>query len=105
VLVSHSLLKNQLGNGADTLMAAARELPQLITLCGIQLEQKDVNLQNQRLDAGDAKLLAFDLKKNQTIKTLKCTCPNTCRTSRPCEHLHFSCTWQPGRKLPLRRRS
>ena len=67
----HSVLNNKLGDGADTLVAAARELPQLVTLCGIQPEQEDIKLSGRRLDAGDAKLLAFDLSKNQTIKTLE----------------------------------
>ena len=66
-----SVLKNQLSDGADTLVAAAREMPQLVTLCGIQPEQEDIDFSRRGLDAADAKLLAFDLSKNQTIKTLK----------------------------------
>jgi len=66
-----SLLNNNLGDGADTLVAAARELPQLVTLCGIQPEQEDINFRNKSLDAGDAKLLTFDLSKNQALKTLE----------------------------------
>ena len=65
------MLNNELGDGADTLVAAARELPQLVTLCGIQPGQEDIDVSGQNLDAGDAKLLAFDLSKNQAIKTLK----------------------------------
>ena len=67
----HSILENNLGDGADTLVAAARELPQLVTLCGIKPEEEAVDFSNRGLDAADAKLLAFDLSKNQTIKTLK----------------------------------
>ena len=67
----HSVLKNQLGDGADTLVAAARELPQLVTLCGVQPEQEHIDFSWQGLDAGDAKLLTFDLSKNQYIKSLK----------------------------------
>ena len=66
-----SLLNNKLGDGADTLVAAARELPQLVTLCGIKPEQQDVNLSDRGLGVGDAKLLAFDLSKNQAIKTMR----------------------------------
>ena len=66
-----SLLNNKLGDGADTLVAAARELPQLVTLCGIQPEQQDVNLNDRGLRVEDAKLLAFDLSKNQAIKTMR----------------------------------
>ena len=67
-----SVLNNQLGDGADTLVAAAREVPQLVTLCGLQSEQEDVDFSGRDLDTGDAKLLAFDLSKNQAIKKLKC---------------------------------
>ena len=52
-------------------MAAARELPQLITLCGIKPEQEAVDFSRRRLGPSDAKLLAFDLSKNQMIKTLE----------------------------------
>ena len=71
---SHSILGNSLGDSTDTLVAAARELPQLVTLCGIKPEQEDVDFSNRRLDFGDANLLAFDLSKNQMIKTLKYAC-------------------------------
>ena len=70
-LALRSLLNNKLGDGADTLVAAARELPQLVTLCGITPEQQGVNLSDRHLDVGDAKLLAFDLSKNQAIKTMR----------------------------------
>ena len=70
-MISGSLLKNQLSNGADTLQVAARELSQLVSLCGIQPGQEDIDFSGQGLDAGDAKLLAFDLSQNQAIKTLK----------------------------------
>ena len=70
-----SVLCNSLGDGADTLVAAAREMPQLVTLCGIQPEQEDIDFSGRSLGDGDAKLLAFDLSKNQTIKSLKCVCP------------------------------
>ena len=68
---SHSILGNSLGDSADTLVAAARELPQLVTLCGIKPEEEAVDFSDRRLDAVDAKLLAFDLSRNQMIKTLK----------------------------------
>ena len=71
---SHSILNNHLGNSADTLVAAARELPQLVTLCGIKPEEEAVDFSNRYLDAADAKLLVFDLSMNQTIKTLKYAC-------------------------------
>ena len=55
-------------------MAAARELPQLVTLCGIQPEQEAIDFSGRDLGPADAKLLAFDLSKNQMIKTLKYAC-------------------------------
>ena len=68
---AHSVLNTKLGDGADALVAAAHEMSQLITLCGIQPEQEDIAFSDRRLDAGDAKLLAFDLSKNQAIKRLE----------------------------------
>ena len=78
-----SVLKNNLGGGADILVAAAHEMPQLLTLCGIQPEQKDIDFSRRGLDAGDAKLLAFDLSKNQMIKSLKCAPAHLCPASAP----------------------
>ena len=68
---SHSILNNDLGDIADTLVAAVRELPQLVTLCGIKPAQEDIDFFGRLLGVGDAKLLAFDLSKNQSIKTLE----------------------------------
>ena len=76
ILFLRSVLENRLGDGADTLVAAARAMPQLITLCGIRPGWEAIDFGDAKphahLDAGDAKLLAFDLSKNQTVKTLKC---------------------------------
>ena len=57
--------------GAKAILEVAEGKPQLITLCGIKPEQETVDFSVRFLDAGDAKLLAFDLSRNQTIKTLK----------------------------------
>ena len=65
------MLNNALGDGADSLVAAAREMPQLVTLCGIAPEKEDIDFSRRGLDAGDAKLLALDLSKNQAIRTLR----------------------------------
>ena len=65
------MLTNRLGDGAEALVAAACEMPQLVTLCGIQPEQEYIDLASRHLDAGDGRLLAFDLSKNQMIKHLK----------------------------------
>ena len=67
-----SLLNNSLGEGADAIVSSAYEMPQIMTLCGIQPEQTDIDFSEERgLNAADAKLLAFDLSKNRTIKTVK----------------------------------
>ena len=98
---SHSILNNDLGDSADTLVAAARELPQLVTLCGIQPEQEAVDFSNRCLGPADAKLLAFDLSKNQTIKTLKYACFEPTRklsdarhgtATHPAQRLNFAWT-------------
>ena len=47
-------------------------MPQIITLCGIQPEQTDIDFSDCGLDAADAKLLAFDLSRNQSVRTVKC---------------------------------
>ena len=52
-------------------MSSAYEMPQIMTLCGIQHEQTDINFSRRGLNVADAKLLAFDLSKNRTIKTVK----------------------------------
>ena len=65
------MLNNTLGDGADSLVAAASEMPQLVTLCGFQPFQENIGFSARSLDAVDCKLLAFDLSKNQAIKTLK----------------------------------
>ena len=46
-------------------------MSQIMTLCGIQPEQTDIDFRRRGLDAADAKLLAFDLSKNRTVKTVK----------------------------------
>ena len=71
--ISHrSLLGNSLGDGADAILSIVSEMPQIITLCGIHPEQTDINFSKRGLDAADAKLLAFDLSRNQSVRTVKC---------------------------------
>ena len=53
-------------------MSSAFEMPQIMTLCGIQPEQTDIDFSRRHLDAADAKLLAFDLSRNQSVRTVKC---------------------------------
>ena len=47
-------------------------MPQIITLCGTQPEQTDIYISSRDFDAADAKLLAFDLSRNQSVRTVKC---------------------------------
>ena len=59
-------------------MSFAFEMPQIMTLCGIQPEQSDIDFSYRGLDAADAKLLAFDLSKNRTVKTVKYAAARKC---------------------------
>ena len=85
----HSLLNNSLGESVDVILSTVSEMPQIITLCGIQPEQTDIDLQNHGLDAADAKLLAFDLSKNRTVRMLKYAAAPKCSPfcQRPLTHL------------------
>ena len=47
-------------------------MQQIISLCGIQPEQTDIDFSHRRLDAADVKLLAFDLSRNQSVRMVKC---------------------------------
>ena len=67
-----SLLNNSLGEGVDAILSIVSEMPQITSLYGIQPEQTDINFSHRRLDAADAKLLAFDLSRNQSVRTVKC---------------------------------
>ena len=53
------------------MLSIVSEMPQIITVCGIQPEQTDIDFSGRGLDAADAKLLAFDLSRNRTVRTLK----------------------------------
>ena len=52
-------------------MEVANQKPLLTTLCGIKAEQTEADFSRQDLRVGDAILLAFDLKKNSKIISLK----------------------------------
>jgi hypothetical protein len=58
--------------GADSIVDAAKDKPQLITLCGLKPDQTSADFSRQNLGVGDAILLAFDLKKNFVLVDLKC---------------------------------
>ena len=50
----------------------AKRVAQLTTLCGIKSDQTEADFSYGGLNVGDAILLAFDLKKNSVLVSLKC---------------------------------
>ena len=67
-----SLLENNLGEqGANSIVDVAKDKPQLMSLCGLKPDQTSADFSKQDLKAGDAILLAFDLKKNLFLVELK----------------------------------
>ena len=56
-------------------MEVAKGMPQLTTLCGIKPDQIEANFSGHNLNAGDAILLAFDLKKNFVLVGLEYAAP------------------------------
>jgi len=67
-LTSISLLKTHLDvEGANSIVEVAKDKPQLITLCGLKPDQTSADFSKQRLEVGDAILLALDLKKNLVL--------------------------------------
>ena len=70
--IFYSLLRNSLDEkGAIAIVEVAKQKPLLTTLCGIKAEQTEADFSCQDLGVGDAILLAFDLKKNSKIISLK----------------------------------
>ena len=60
--------------GSQVIVEATEDKAQLISLCGINAEQTEIDFSSNGvngLDAGDAVLLAFDLKKNSRIVRAK----------------------------------
>ena len=67
------MLANEIGEkGANAVVSAAKEKPQIITLCGLKPDQTEADFSNRHLGVGDAILLAFDLSKNSVLGKLKC---------------------------------
>ena len=69
-LTSVNLLKNDLGDGAAAIVAAAKQGGNIKTLCGIKEGQTEVDLRSNRLKAPDAVLLSFDLEFNRALTSL-----------------------------------
>ena len=72
-------------------------MPQIMTLCGIQPEQTDIDFVQRGLFDADAKLLAFDLSKNRTVKTVKYAAAPKCSLlcQRPLTRKRTLFLWQP----------
>ena len=69
-LTSVNLLKNDLGDGAAAVVAAAKQQGNIKTLCGIEEGQTEVKLRRSELKAPDAVLLSFDLEFNRALTSL-----------------------------------
>ena len=69
-LTSVNLLKNDLGDGAAAVIAAAEQNGKIKTLCGIKPDQTTAKFWHQDLKPADAQLLAFDLKFSSPLKVL-----------------------------------
>jgi hypothetical protein len=67
---SVNLLKNDIGEGAAAVIAAAEQNGQIKTLCGIKADQTEANFSRWCLKPADAQLLAFDLKFSSPLKVL-----------------------------------
>ena len=68
-----SLLANQIAEeDANAIVSAAKETPQILTLCGLKSDQTEADFSMRGLGVGDAILLAFDLSKNSVLVKLKC---------------------------------
>ena len=61
-LTSVNLLRNDIGDGAAAVIAAAEQNGKIKTLCGIKPDQTEANFSQWGLKPADAQLLAFDLK-------------------------------------------
>ena len=67
------MLRNDIGeDGAKAILDVAQGKSQLTTLCGIKSDQTEADFSYNGLKVEDAILLAFDLKKNSVLVSLKC---------------------------------
>ena len=71
-LTSVNLLKNNLGDGATAVVAAAKQHGKIKTLCGTKEGQTAVNLRDKYLTAPDVVLLSFDLESNRALTWVNC---------------------------------
>ena len=69
-LTSVNLLKNDIGDGAAAVIAAAEQNGKIKTLCGIKPDQTEADFSRWGLKPADAQLLAFDLKFSSPLTDL-----------------------------------
>ena len=69
-LTAVNLLHNDLGDGAATVVAAARQNGNIKTLCGTEEGKDNVSFEDQGLEALDAALLGFDLEVNRALTSV-----------------------------------
>ena len=69
-LTSVNLLKNDIGDGAAAVIAAAEQNGKIKTLCGIKPDQTKADFSHESLKPADAQLLAFDLKFSSALTDL-----------------------------------
>ena len=69
-LTAVNLLHNVLGDGAATVVAAAKQNGNIKTLCGTEEGKDNVSFEDQGLEALDAALLGFDLEVNRALTSL-----------------------------------
>ena len=69
-LTSVNLLKNNLGDGAAEIVAAARRQGNIRTICGIEEGKIEVDFSYKSLEAPDAVLLSFDLEFNRALTSV-----------------------------------
>ena len=69
-LTSVNLLRNDFGDGAAAVVAAAKQNGNIKTLCGIEEGKTEVDFSLKDLQAPDAVLLSFDLEFNRALTSL-----------------------------------
>ena len=69
-MTSLNLLKNDIGDGAAAIIAAAEQNGKIKALCGIKPDQTEAKFPGWGLKAADAQLLAFDLKFSSPLTSL-----------------------------------
>ena len=69
-MTSVNLLKNDIGDGAAAVVAAAKQHGNIKTLCGIEQGKAEVSFISEGLKASDAVLLSFDLEFNRALTSL-----------------------------------